>query len=390
MGAGRTLGDLVAQFGGQLEGDPGLCVTGFAGLREAGPRQMSFLANPRYRKDVVQCGAAAVLVRAADLAPLRTAGLRPGLALWVVADPYVMFARVAQALLPAAPAVVPGIDRHALVDAAARVDASASVAAACTLAAGVVLEAGVRLEAGVVLGAGTRIGAGSRIGAGCVLGAGVSVGPDCLLHPRVTVYDACVLGARAIVHAGAVIGADGFGFARDGATWVKIPQTGRVVIGDDVEIGANTTIDRGALADTVLGDGVKLDNQIQVGHNVRIGAHTAMAACVGIAGSAVVGARCTVGGGAIILGHLSVADDVHVSAASVVTHSLHQPGQYTGFYPIGDNRAWEKSAAALKRLPDLRARLRALEQALEQARQQRAGVVRSPAPQDPPPWDMKP
>ena len=351
------LGDLVARFGGRLESAAGVAdvagataaantqVSRFAGLTEAGPGELSFLANPRYRKDVAASRASVVLIRQADVDPLRAAGQVPAAVLWICDNPYATFARVAQVFQALAQVVPPpGIAPGAHVADDARVDPTASIGP------------------GAVIGARSAIGAGTRIGAGCVIGADVQIGPDSLLHPRVVVYDACVLGARAIVHAGAVIGADGFGFARDGAAWVKIPQTGRVVIGADVEIGANTTIDRGAMADTVIGDGVKLDNQIQIGHNVKVGAHTAMAACVGIAGSATVGARCTVGGGAIILGHLSVADDVNISAASVVTHSLHQPGHYTGFYPIGDNAAWEKSAAALKRLPELRARLRRLEQ----------------------------
>jgi len=369
------LGDLVARFGGRLEssaggenssGDPAATrVTGFASLAEAGPGQMSFLANPRYRKDVPATRAEAVLIRQSDADALRAASPPPSAVLWLCDNPYATFARVAQALqdlVRVAPA--PGLAPGAQVAPDAQLGADASIGP------------------GAVIGAGCVIGARTQIGAGCVLGAGVHIGADSLLYPRVVVYDACVLGARAIVHAGAVIGADGFGFARDGAAWVKIPQTGRVVIGDDVEIGANTTIDRGALADTVIGDGVKLDNQIQIGHNVRIGAHTAMAACVGIAGSATVGARCTVGGGAIILGHLKVADDVNISAASVVTHSLHQPGHYTGFYPIGDNAAWEKSAAVLKRLPELRTRLRRLEQGVAAAASSSAGPAAAPPPSD--------
>jgi UDP-3-O-[3-hydroxymyristoyl] glucosamine N-acyltransferase len=199
------------------------------------------------------------------------------------------------------------------------------------------------------------------IGAHSVIGAGASIGAHSRLAPRVTVGADCHLGQRCIVHSGVVIGADGFGFAPTEGRWEKIEQLGGVRIGNDVEIGANTCIDRGALDDTVIEDGVKLDNLIQIGHNVRIGAHTAMAGCVGVAGSATIGARCTVGGGAIVLGHLSLADGVHISAASVVTRSILKPGQYSGVFPIDDNASWEKNAATLRQLHALRARLRAVE-----------------------------
>jgi UDP-3-O-[3-hydroxymyristoyl] glucosamine N-acyltransferase len=190
---------------------------------------------------------------------------------------------------------------------------------------------------------------GARIGAGTVLASRVTVGEDCRI------------GARCILHPGVVIGADGFGFAPHEGRWEKIEQLGAVQIGDDVEIGANTCIDRGALGDTVIEDGVKLDNLVQIGHNVRVGRHTAMAGCAGVAGSAVIGAHCTVGGGAVVLGHLTLADHVHVSAASVVMRSISKPGQYTGLFPIDENAKWEKNAASLKQLHGLRERLKALE-----------------------------
>ena len=199
------------------------------------------------------------------------------------------------------------------------------------------------------------------IGALCVVERGARIGAGTVLKSRVTIGEDCVVGQRCLIHPGAVIGADGFGFAGENGTWVKIEQLGAVRIGDDVEIGANTCIDRGALEDTVIGDGVKLDNLIQIGHNVRVGAHTAMAGCVGVAGSAVIGAHCTIGGGAVVLGHLTVADGVHISAASVVTRSIARPGQYTGFFPIDDNAAWEKNAASVKQLHVLRERLKAIE-----------------------------
>jgi UDP-3-O-[3-hydroxymyristoyl] glucosamine N-acyltransferase len=204
----------------------------------------------------------------------------------------------------------------------------------------------------------------ARIGPLCVVERHAHIGADSWLKSRVTVGEGCRVGARCILHSGVVIGADGFGFAPDAGTWVKIEQLGAVRLGDDVEIGANSCIDRGALDDTVLENGVKLDNLVQIGHNVHVGAHTAMAGCVGVAGSARIGAHCTVGGGAVVLGHLSLADHVHVSAASVVMRSILKPGQYSGVFPIDDNASWEKNAATLRQLHRLRDRIRALEQAL--------------------------
>jgi UDP-3-O-[3-hydroxymyristoyl] glucosamine N-acyltransferase len=201
----------------------------------------------------------------------------------------------------------------------------------------------------------------ARIGALCVVERGARIGPGTELRARVTVGEDCVVGARCLLHSGVVIGADGFGFAPDGERWEKIEQLGAVRIGDDVEIGANTCVDRGALQDTVIEDGVKLDNLVQVGHNVRIGRNTAIAGCAGIAGSATIGAQCTIGGGAVVLGHLQIADHVHISAATVVSKSIKKPGQYTGFFPLDDNAAWERNAATLKQLHSLRERIKKLE-----------------------------
>jgi UDP-3-O-[3-hydroxymyristoyl] glucosamine N-acyltransferase len=266
----------------------------------------------------------------------------------VCADPYLAFARLtqwwaAQAARPAAPGVHPS----AVVHAQARVDPSATVGALAVIGAGAVVGAGAVIGSHAVLEDDAHVGARSHIGAGVFIGA------------------RCTLGERCIVHPGVVIGADGFGFAPHQGRWEKIEQLGAVRIGDDVEIGANTCIDRGALDDTVIGDGVKLDNLIQIGHNVRIGAGTAMAGCVGVAGSARIGARCTFGGGAIVLGHLEIVDEVHVSAATVVTRSILRPGQYSGVFPFDDNAAWEKNAATLRQLHSLRERLRALEKSLK-------------------------
>lgn len=213
----------------------------------------------------------------------------------------------------------------------------------------------------VVVEANAIVEDGCHLGAHVVIEQDARIGVNSYLHPRVTVGARCVVGQRCIFHSGVVIGADGFGFASHQGAWVKIEQLGAVQIGDDVELGANTCVDRGALDDTKIGHGVKLDNLVQIGHNVQIGNHTAMAGCVGVAGSAVIGAHCTVGGGAVVLGHLTLVDHVHVSAASVVTRSLLKPGQYTGVFPLDENAAWEKNAATLKQLHALRERIRRLE-----------------------------
>ena len=263
---------------------------------------------------------------------------------WVVSDPYLYYAKLQQwwvAHSEFKPA--PGIHPRAVIDPTATIAPSAMIAANC------------------VIGANTKVGEGSRIEAGVVLGNHVEVGANTRIYPNVTVYDECKIGSNCVVHAGVVIGADGFGFANEKGAWVKIPQVGRVLIADHVEIGANTTIDRGALDDTLIGFGVKLDNQIQIAHNVTVGEHSAMAGCVGVAGSARIGAHCTVGGGAVILGHLSLANGVHVSASSVVTRSIIKPGLYSGLFPIDDNASWEKNAATLKQLHGLRERIKQLE-----------------------------
>ena len=263
----------------------------------------------------------------------------------VSTNPSAYFARVAALLNPAELAVT-GIHPSAVVEDGAIVAASASIGPF------------------VHIGHGAQIGERAVIGAGCAIGSEVVVGADSCLYPRVVVYQRCVLGARVIVHSGAVIGADGFGLAREDGRWLKIPQIGRVVIGDDVEIGANTTIDRGALEDTVIEEGVKLDNQIQVAHNVHIGAHSAMAGCVGIAGSAKIGRNCTVGGAGMILGHLQIADNVSVSSGTLITKSITKPGAYTSAMPFSTHEQWLKNAAHLRHLDSMAEKIRVLEQKL--------------------------
>ena len=315
------LAAIVEALGGELQGDPALLVEGLAPLEQAGPGQLAFLSNPRYQPQLAASRAACVIVAPA----LRDAAVARGACI-VTADPYLYFARLTQLWKrQSAPPAGPAIHPSAVIDPDAVIDPGASVGALC------------------VVERGARIGAGTR------------------LLPRVTVGEHCVIGERCILQPGVVIGGDGFGFAPNAGAWEKIEQLGTVRIGNDVEIGANTCIDRGALADTVIEDGVKIDNLVQVGHNVRIGRHTAIAGCVGIAGSATIGAHCTIGGGAGILGHLVIADNVHISALSNVTRSIARPGHYTGFFPIDDNAAWEKNAATLKQLHGLRERIKALE-----------------------------
>jgi len=344
------LADVVAALGGVLHGDGELPITRLAPLESADPGSLSFLANPRYAAKMATSSAACVIVAPAqqELALGRTGaegdGVATSRAAIITPDPYLYFARLTQwwaARVRQAP--VAGVHPSAVVEPGALIHATASVGALA------------------FVGAHARIGASAVVGTHCHIGADAAVGDGSRLAPRVTLGDACVVGARGILHSGVVIGADGFGFAPDQGQWIKIEQLGAVRIGDDVEIGANSCVDRGAMDDTVIDDGVKLDNLIQVGHNVHIGAHSAMAGCVGIAGSAKIGRHCTAGGGAIILGHLELVDHVHITAATVVTRSILKPGQYSGLFPFDDNASWEKNAATLRQLHTLRDRIRALE-----------------------------
>lgn len=338
----HTAGDLAAAFDAQVVGDPSARVWRFRPLLTAGLGDAAFLAHPRYHDQLAATRASVVVLRDADAA--HKAGL--ACTLIVTADPYLFFARAAAHMLRSARRAevkVSEIHPSAVVDPSARIGDR------------------VRIGPQVVIGRRVVVADGCDIGAGCVLADDVRIGADSLLHARVSVAHGCSIGARAIVHSGVVIGADGFGFApqADGA-WMKIPQVGNVVIGDDVEIGANTTIDRGTLEDTRIGHGVKLDNQIQIAHNVVIGDHTAIAACVGIAGSARIGAHCQIGGAAGILGHLSVADGTIIGPMSLVMSGIDTAGKYVGVYPLAAQADWEKSAAALRRLPELRRQVQQL------------------------------
>ncbi|HZQ74499.1 MAG TPA: UDP-3-O-(3-hydroxymyristoyl)glucosamine N-acyltransferase [Burkholderiales bacterium] len=317
MAAPLTLGEIASRLGGRVAGDAGVRVRQVGSLENARPDEITFFANARYRERLAATRAGAVIL-GADAEALTA------LPRIVCDDPYAYFARVSQLFNPLT-VQAPGIHP------------SASIAP------------------------GARLGEGVSIGAGCVIGENARIGAGSCLYPNVVVYPGCALGARAIVHAGAVIGADGFGIALSAQGWVKIPQIGSVRIGDDVEIGANTTIDRGAIDDTVIEDGVKLDNQIQIGHNVRVGAHTAMAGCVAVAGSADIGRRCTIGAAALILGHLRLVDEVHVSAGTVISRSILKPGTYTGMFPFDENSEWARNTALVRHLAELAERVRALE-----------------------------
>lgn len=333
--AGLTLGQLAVRFGLELRGDPDARVTRVATLAQAGPGSVAFLANAKYRRHLAGTAATAVVLDAASAAQCPVAAL-------VSRNPYADYARIAATLHPE-PAPVPGVHPSAVVEAGAQVPASAHVGAHAWL------------------GAGVRLGERVSVGPGCVLEPGVEVGDDTRLVARVTAYRRTLLGRRCLVHAGVVLGADGFGIAQDREGWVKVPQLGGVRIGDDVEIGANTTIDRGAIEDTVIGDGVRLDNQIQIGHNVRIGAHTAIAGCTGISGSTTVGSRCLIGGAVGIAGHLEIGDGVVITGMSLVSASLPSAGMYSSAVPVMETSAWRRVVARLRHLDELFDRVRRLE-----------------------------
>jgi UDP-3-O-[3-hydroxymyristoyl] glucosamine N-acyltransferase len=319
-----SLGELAVRFGLELRGAPDTRVTHVATLSQAAEGSLSFLANSRYRRSLRTTRASAVVLTAEEVENCPVAAL-------ITPNPYLMYARIAWLFHPEE-AVSPGIHPSAVVAGSARIAASAEVGPLA------VIEEDVEL--------GERV----RIGPGCIVQRGVRVGSDTRLIARVNVYAGAQIGERCIVHAGAVIGADGFGFASDRGTWLKVPQVGSVRIGDDVEIGANTTIDRGAIEDTVVEHGVKLDNLIQVGHNVTIGAHTAIAACTGISGSTTLGQRCMIGGMVGFAGHLTIADDVVITGYSLVSASIRVAGSYSSGMPAVPTRAWRRMVAQLRRI----------------------------------------
>lgn len=334
---GLTLGQLAQQLGAELRGDPDVGVSGVATLQQAQAGDLSFLANPRYRKHLAQTRASAVVLAPADAPACPVAAL-------VAANPYACYARAARLLYPQA-LPEPGVHPSAVVDPQANIDTSASIGPHCVV------------EAGAVIG--PRVCIGPR----CVIGAGVQIGADSRLLAAVTVLAAARIGERVILHPGVVIGSDGFGMAWADDRWEKVPQLGSVRVGDDVDIGANTTVDRGALGDTLIEEGVKIDNQVQVAHNVVIGAHTAIAGCVGISGSARIGRYCMLAGGVGIVGHLQICDHVQVTGMSMVTRSITEPGSYSAGTPLMANRQWLRNAVAMKHLDALARRVSTLEKA---------------------------
>jgi UDP-3-O-[3-hydroxymyristoyl] glucosamine N-acyltransferase len=339
MSVSYRLSEIAAQLGGRVLGHAEVCVSQVATLEAALPAQISFLTNSKYRAQLDSTRAGAVILGEADADATELPRI-------ISDNPYAYFARVSSLLNPA-PEAKPGIHPSAVIGAGAAIHATASIAATA------------------VIGAGATIGAFSVIGEGCYIGENAVVGSHVRLYPRVVVYHDCVIGDNLIAHSGAVIGADGFGFAMDANRWIKIQQIGRVVIGNDVEIGANTTIDRGALDDTVIEDGVKLDNLIQVAHNVRIGAHTAIAGSAGIAGSTTIGRYCRIGGGAGISGHLQIADHVEIGAFTLIGKSIREAGSFTGAFPFAKTVDWRKNAVHLRHLDDLVQRVKTLEQELK-------------------------
>ena len=330
----HTAQDLADRFGLQVHGDPSTVIHGVATLAHAGPGQLTFLANPRYRAQLAESRAAIVVLRADD------AEAAPGTAL-VAKDPYTTFAKIG-ALFETVPLREPGIHPSAVIDPSAQVAASAHV------------------------GPFVSIGARSVVGENCIVGAGSIIGEDCSLDAgceliaRVTLVTRVRLGKRVRIHPGAVLGADGFGLAMDAGHWIKVPQLGGVRIGDDCEIGANTCVDRGALEDTVLEEDVRLDNLVQIAHNCHIGAHSAIAGCTGIAGSARIGRYCLLGGAVGVVGHLEICDHVVVTGKSVVRNSITEPGEYSSGTPLTDNRTWRKNAARFKQLDSLARRVLAV------------------------------
>jgi UDP-3-O-[3-hydroxymyristoyl] glucosamine N-acyltransferase len=331
-----SLGELAQRFGMELHGDAQLRIDAVAALQHAQPGCLTFLANPRYRKYVADTRATAVILAEPDRKYCNGAAL-------VARSPYLAYARVLRALFPAHQPVA-GVHPTAQIDITAQIDPSAEV------------------QAYAVVGPRVQIGARVVVGAHSVIAEAAVLGDETVLHAQVFVGPGVQIGRRVVVQPGAVIGREGFGFANDGGCWVRVPQLGTVIIGDDCEVGANTTIDRGSLEDTVLGIGVKLDNLIQIAHNVHIGDHTAIAACVGIAGSTHIGRNCTIGGGTGINGHITLADGVHITGFTMVTKSLLTPGLYSSGVAVNTNQAWRRNHARFQQLDVLAKRLKTLEQ----------------------------
>lgn len=330
-----TLSEIVAQLGGEWCGD-NITVTAVAPATHANATQITFLANPKYRQEVLESKAGAIIVSA------KNAHLFEGYNLIIVDDAYLYFAKVARLFCPVVKARS-GIHPTAVVEKTAQIPVSCEIGAH------------VYIGENTVLGENCRILAGTVVEHDCVLG------DETVLHPNVTIYHGCILGKRVEIHSGSVIGADGFGLAFAGDGWFKIPQTGAVTLHDDVEIGANSMVDRGAMTNTVVGRGSKIDNQVQIGHNCHIGEHTVIAACVGISGSTKIGNYCIIGGAAMFVGHIEIADKTTIGGGTAVTHSIKEAGHYATCYPMQTHKEWAKNAVHIRHLSEMNKRIKALE-----------------------------
>ncbi|MDR1529743.1 MAG: UDP-3-O-(3-hydroxymyristoyl)glucosamine N-acyltransferase [Burkholderiales bacterium] len=337
------LADLAVSIGATLDGDGETLITGAASLDRAQTGDIAFLSDLKYRKYLEQTQASAVILSKEESQAWADESKIPRL---IARNPYAAYAKAANCLYRE-PVPQGSVHPTAVIAASAQVSADAVIGAYVVVGERAVIDARAVIDSGVIIGDDARVGVEARI------------------YPNVVIYPRCEIGARTILHGGCVIGADGFGFAFDAGQWVKIPQIGRVLIGDDVEIGANTTIDRGALGDTVVENDVKIDNQVQIGHNCLIGEHAAIVACSGIAGSSSIGRYCRIGGAAMIGGHLSIADYVTIGAASPVFSSVEEVGVYSGIYPLLPHRQWQKNAVQLRQIDTLYKRVRALERELD-------------------------
>ena len=334
-----TLGEIAAVCDAELRGDPADEITNVASLHNAASGDLTFYANKRYRADLETTRASAVMLAATDVPACPTASL-------ITDDPYLAYAKAARFLNPA-PEFTPGVHPTAVIE------ADADIAADCFVGAN------------SVIGCNAVIGPRTYIGPGCVVEAGVKIGSHCHVHSRVTLMERVEIGMRVLRHPGVVIGADGYGIANDSGRWLKIPQLGNVIIGDDVEIGANTTIDRGAIENTIIDAGVKIDNQVQIGHNVQVGEHTAIAGAAVVAGSVKIGRRCMIGGASAITGHVEIVDDVVITGMSGVSNSIRQAGVYSSGVPIADNITWRKNMVRFRHLDELARRVSALEKLIK-------------------------
>lgn len=334
-----TLSALAAKVNGKLIGAADLPIKTVGTLQHAGADAISFLANTKYRKFLKNTQAGAVIITAKDADSINGNAI-------VVDDPYVAYARIAALLYPPTSVAAPGIHASAVIDSSAKINKTAAIGPQC------------------YIGAGVEIAANVQIGPGCILEHDVSIGANSILVAKVTLCRGVKVGERAKIHPGVVIGADGFGIALDQGEWINVPQVGSVQIGNNVDIGANTTIDRGAIEDTIIGNGVKLDNQIQIGHNVTIGEHTVIAGCVGIAGSTRIGSHCAIGGGTGITGHIEICDGVQLTGMSMVTKSITEPGSYSSGIPVEPTKEWHKNVIRYRQMDNMQTRLKQLEVAL--------------------------